>query len=227
MSNNNRSRRSLEKAESTKKLSEMGRTYARAAESLTRLSTGVENPKQYLDGSVALGVLYSIPTVIDIFVGDFDRFFFSSKVNNERKLSKQIKILQTDLERLLDLVYKSEVESFSTTAKDKEEAIWWANEQCDLACTFARILKFLFCYCSETKDKWRVDQLMSKLDELVSKDAQDALLTTIQDKCMEHLARLGYADIEQAKQGVDRIKQDIETIKTAKAKGLSLTLEKE
>ena len=214
----------IDRQAQAKELTEAERKWGSALNTVTRLILGVEQPKKYLDASVALGALYSRPHVIDVFFGDLDRMTLQQRSEKERKMAKMAKTVSTDLDRLLQHVYKSEVDSFETTAETREEAVRWANEQCDLACTFVRILRFLFCFCNDPCDRWRVNQLLAKMDELVSDGAQEAMVEKVRTRCLEHLANIGYKTVDEAKSGAERLKDDLAKIKAAKAKGLGISL---
>lgn len=208
-----------------KEANSLARDYANAINSINRLVMGVDSPKKYLDASVALGALYALPTVLDVFLGDFERISVDTRLKTERQLYRLMKDAQTSIERLLNHVYKSEVASFTqSTGGDEALAKYWANEQCDLSCTFVRILKFLFTYCCDEGDKWRVTQLMQTLDNLTSDEAQEDKLRQVRERCQMHLQRLGIKDAEAAKERVAQMREELDLIRTAAANGQRIEL---
>lgn len=208
-----------------KEANSLARDYANAINAINRLVMGVDSPKKYLDASVALGALYALPTVLDVFLGDFERISVDTRLKTERQLYRLMKDAQTAIERLLNHVYKTEVASFTqSTGGDEELAKYWANEQCDLSCTFVRILKFLFTYCCDEGDKWRVTQLMQTLDKLTSDEAQADKLKQVRERCQMHLQRLGIKDVEAAKERVAQMRKELDLIRTAASTGQRIEL---
>lgn len=208
-----------------KEANSLARDYANAINSINRLVMGVDSPKKYLDASVALGALYALPTVLDVFLGDFERISVDTRLKTERQLYRLMKDAQTSIERLLNHVYKSEVASFTqSTGGDEALAKYWANEQCDLSCTFVRILKFLFTFCCDEGDKWRVTQLMQTLDNLTSAEAQDDKLRQVRERCLMHLQRLGIKDAEAAKERVAQMREELDIIRAAASTGQRVEL---
>lgn len=223
---NRKERRRLDAKEANaREANEIARNYANAINSINRLVMGVDSPQKYLDASVALGALYALPTVLDVFLGDFERISVDTRLKTERQLYRLMKDAQTAIERLLDHVYKSEVATFTqSTGGDEALAKYWANEQCDLSCTFVRILKFLFTFCCDEGDKWRVTQLMQTLDNLTSAEAQDDKLRQVRERCQMHLQRLGIKDVEAAKERVAQMREELNIIRAAASNGQKVEL---
>ena len=209
----------IDRQAQAKELTGAERKLTNTFNTVTRLIMGVEQPKKYLDATVALGALYSLPHVIDVFFGDLDQMTLHQHSENEP--DKNVKTVSSDLFRLFQHVYQSEVSGFETTAETREEAVRWANEQSDLASTFVRFFRFIFCFSDAPCDRWRVNQLLTKMDELVSDGAQEAMVEKVRSRCLEHLENIGYKTLDEAKSGVERMKDDLEKIKEAKAKGMT------
>ncbi len=225
MAKNNRKQRrvSTDKRETAREVARMGRQYSEAANVTSRLIMGVERPEVYFRYSIALGALYALPTVIDNFLDDYERMGVDRMLRKERELGKLMKTVKTDLERLLAYARKSEVNSFAATT-DAGTAEQWANESCDLACTFSNILSFLFGYCIEESDKWRLDTLTSTMTKLVTEEAARERIRNVSARCLQHLKAAGVPDVETAKERLACITRDLAVLKAAKEQGKSVKM---
>lgn len=223
MKSNRKQRRNVtvNKQETIKEVARMTRKYSEAANVTSRLIMGVEQPEVYFKYSIALGALYALPTVIDNFLDDYERLGYDRMLRKERELGKLMKTVKTDLERLLTYSRKSEVSSFSATTDD-DTAEKWANEACDLACVFSNILSFLFGYCTEETDKWRLDKLTATINNLVTQEAINDRISHVSERCLQHLQDVGIPDLNSAKNRLAKIESDLTTLKTAKEQGKSV-----
>lgn len=217
--------RASRKAEAEAKAGAMERKYTDATTMLCRVLMGVEDPEAYLKHSVGMAALLALPTVIDNFVTDFESLGLHNK--RDRNLLRLTKDVKTDIERLLQHVYKSEVSSFTVTTGDEETAKRWAWDLSDLSAVFSRILSTLFGYCADENERWRVTALSECLNNLVSEEAKADKLRQIKEQCERRLRSLGFNTYEEAKARRDGMKDDLALLRKAKAEGLTVHVVKE
>lgn len=217
--------RSARKTEAEAKVGAMERKYTDATTMVQRMIMGVENPEAYLKHSIGMAALYALPTVMDSFLTDFENL--SSHTKRDRNLLRLTKDVKTGIERLLQHVYKSEVDSFTESAGDKETAKRWAWELADLSVVFERILSMLFGYCADEQEKWRVTAITECLNNLVSEEARADKLRQVKERCEWQLRRLGFQSCDDAKSRLGGMLQDLSLLREAKAKGLSVNVVKD
>ena len=212
--------RASRKAEAEAKVGAMERKYTEGTTMMRRMIMGVENPEAYLKHSIGMAALYALPTVIDNFLTDFEGLGLHNK--RDRNLLRLTKDVKTGVERLLQHVYKSEVDSFTASAGDEETAKRWAWDLADLSAVFSRILSTLFGYCADEQEKWRVTALSECLNNLVSEEAKADKLRQIKERCEWQLRRLGFMSYEEAKARHLGMEDDLALLRKAKAEGLTV-----
>ena len=210
------------KIENRRAVSEAIRKTEMAKNALRRLIMGVEHPDTYLKYANALGVLQCLPTIIDNYIADFESIGKDALFVNEKALDRQLRVTNAELERLLQLVYKMQLNSFSTSTGDKETAKRWCWEQSDLAGEFCRHINFLFTFCCDTQDKWRIEEINNTLDRIATKDALEQKHDTVRERTMEHLKSFGLKSIDEAKERLKGLESELSMLREAQKKGLDV-----
>lgn len=213
---------SKRKIENRRAISEAIRKTATAKNALKRLVMGVEHPDTYLKYANALGVLQCLPTIIDNYLTDFESIGKDSLFVNEKALDRQLRVTNAELERLLQLVYKMQLNSFSTSTGDKETAKRWCWEQSDLASEFCRHIDFLFTFCCDTQDKWRIEEINGTLDRIATADARTLKYDMVRERTDEHLKSFGLKSVEEAKERIKSLEDDLAKLQEAQKKGLDV-----